>query len=124
MTPRVLAIDDDADVLKLLKTRLEAAERFTVLCAVGGREGVAAAGRELPDLILCDIDMPDMDGGQVATALAAGAATKDIPMIFLSGLVSTREIGDGARTGRWPVMSKESPIETVIRKIDASLAAK
>ena len=118
---KILVVDDDADVAKLLKSKLEAANRYSVVSAVGGRVGVALAQSERPDLVLCDIDMPDLDGGEVANAMATKETTKDTPIIFLSSLISTEEEKKGAKSGRWPVVSKESPVEALIKRIDQTL---
>jgi len=118
---KILVVDDDADVAKLLKSKLEAANRYTVVSAVGGRVGVALAQSEHPDLVLCDIDMPDMDGGEVANVMATKDATKNTPIIFLSSLISSEEEQKGAKAGRWPVVSKESPVQALIKRIDQTL---
>lgn len=81
---KVLIIDDSSMALTLAKARL-AREHLEILCAGGGREGLDIAQRELPDLILLDLDMPDMSGFDVCRALKADSALRMIPVIFLSG---------------------------------------
>jgi diguanylate cyclase (GGDEF)-like protein len=81
---KILIIDDSADALAVAKTRL-AHEGHEILCAGGGKEGLEAAGRENPDLVLLDVDMPDIDGFEVCRRLKEDAATCSIPIIFLSG---------------------------------------
>jgi len=81
---KILIIDDSADALAVAKTRL-AHEGHEILCASGGKDGLDMAGRHNPDLILLDVDMPDLNGFDVCRRLKEDAATCSIPVIFLSG---------------------------------------
>jgi diguanylate cyclase (GGDEF)-like protein len=80
---KTLIIDDCPDALAVAKARL-AKENLDVLCAGGGKEGLELARRERPDLILLDLDMPDMSGFDVCRALKADAELCMIPVIILS----------------------------------------
>ena len=115
---KIMIVDDDADVARLLKTKLEATGRFSTVVAIGGRAGVEMAQTERPDLIVCDVDMPDMGGGQVAQAIAAKEETKHIPLIFLTGLYSAEEAAKIGKTGVMQIVSKQSPLAELIKKID------
>jgi|SRR5678815_3365100 CheY-like chemotaxis protein len=84
MAARVLVIDDVADILVLATLSLEACG-FVALTAHDGVEGVELASRSWPDLILCDVHMPKLDGFGVLSALRANAATAQIPVIFITG---------------------------------------
>lgn len=123
-TKRILVVDDDPYVVTLLKTKLEGSQRFEVITATSGKDAVDLAESQQPDLVISDIDMPEMDGGEVAAALKNRQTTKHIPMIFLSSLVTPQDLPKDAflTSGRWPVMSKQSPIRDVIDRIDAMLA--
>jgi CheY-like chemotaxis protein len=116
---QIMVVDDDADVAKLLKSKLEALSRYEVVTATGGRIAWALIQSHAPDLVLCDIDMPDMDGPSVAIAMSEKEATRDIPVIFLSSLISPHEQGETA--GRWPVVSKESPFPDLVKRVDIAL---
>ena len=89
-TPRILAIDDDEMVLNYLQ-RMLGQHYQLILC---GEPQVAAqiAKVELPDLILCDIDMPEMDGGAVLAKLGADPSTAKIPFVYLTAMVSPSEV--------------------------------
>ena len=115
---RIMIVDDDADVAKQLKSKLEATGRFSAVVALGGRIGLALAQTDHPDLILCDVDMPDLDGGQVAHAIASKEETKHIPVVFLTTVFTADQAGKLGETGRSQIISKESPIEELIQKID------
>jgi CheY-like chemotaxis protein len=78
---RVLVIDDDAVGRYLLKSFLRDTA-CVVTEATGGREGLEAARRERPDVIFCDLYMPDMGGLEVLSELKADPATQDIPVVL------------------------------------------
>ena len=88
--PLVLIVDDDEKNRKLARDVLRSAGLRTIEAASGG-EGVAVAAELLPDVILLDLRLPDMDGTEVASALRDGARTGRIPVIALSAL---RDDGD------------------------------
>lgn len=119
---RVLLIDDDHDALALLKTRLEHTGRFRVTTADTGERGIELARDLEPDLIVCDIYMPGMGGADVAAALAADDALRDVPLLFLSALVKPDDVrAHGGRIGGWPMASKEESIHSIVRRIDGLL---
>ena len=80
---RVLAVDDDPAALATVDAVLTPAG-FTVQRATGGRDGVALARSEAPDLVICDLVMPDLDGFGVVGALKADPKTRDIPILILT----------------------------------------
>lgn len=84
---RILIIEDDP-VIRTQMTQMLRFERFEALEAVNGRQGVASALRALPDLIICDIMMPELDGFGVLRALRDNPQTATIPFIFLTALVA------------------------------------
>ncbi|HEY3240833.1 MAG TPA: response regulator, partial [Acidimicrobiia bacterium] len=79
----VLAIDDDPLAVELIETVLRA-EGFTVVGALGGEDGVAAAKAQRPGLIILDLLMPGVDGFEVVDRLRADPATADIPVVILT----------------------------------------
>jgi two-component system cell cycle response regulator DivK len=83
--PLVLVVDDDERNAKLARDVLRAAA-FRTLAAATGAEAIALAGEYLPDVILMDLRLPDMDGTDAVRALAAGARTARIPVVALSAL--------------------------------------
>jgi diguanylate cyclase (GGDEF)-like protein len=80
---RVLAIDDSRWIHRLLETRLRS-EPLTLHGAMTGRQGLAAARTLLPDVILLDLDLPDITGFEIIQALKSDAPTRDIPILVLS----------------------------------------
>jgi two-component system cell cycle response regulator len=81
---KILIIDDSPDALAVARARL-APEGNEILCACGGKEGLEAAGRDIPDLVLLDVDMPGMNSFEVCQRLKSEANTSLVPVIFLSG---------------------------------------
>jgi two-component system cell cycle response regulator DivK len=84
-SPLVLIVDDSEMNLKLARDVLRAAG-FRTLEAASGAEGIALAAEQLPDVILMDLRLPDMDGTDAARILGAGSRTVGIPVVALSSL--------------------------------------
>ena len=83
MNRKILVIEDEPEMRRNLTTVLRL-ERFNPLPAENGRVGVELAKKEKPDLILCDVMMPELDGYGVIAALRADTETVAIPFIFLT----------------------------------------
>jgi CheY-like chemotaxis protein len=78
------------------------------------------ARSERPSVILCDIDMPGMDGGDVSKALFADAELREIPVLFLTGLVSSADLKQSAhQIGGRPAISKQAPLGELVKKIES-----
>ncbi len=119
---KLLMIDDDADLSALLKLKLEKTGRYECTTATEGSKAIDLAREVSPDLILLDIDMPDMPGGDVAMILSEPEDTKDIPILFLSSLITKADIDEGNKTiaGR-QMASKFGSIRELIEKIESIL---
>lgn len=91
-------IDDESRMRKLVVEAL-AVEGYVMVEANNGREGVALAGRESPDLIVCDITMPEMNGHRVLQTLRDQPATAQIPFIFLTGWSERDDVRAGMNLG-------------------------
>lgn len=87
---KILVVDDEKDVVDLLEKRLSA-ENFEVIRASTGREAMERTRKARPHLILMDIVLPDMEGSEAVRQLAEDPLTKDIPVLFLSGIISKEE---------------------------------
>lgn len=84
---KVLIIDDSAFAVKVLEDILK--DTYEVHSAASGSEGLALARKEQPSLILLDIEMPGMDGFEVLKELKEAEMTKEIPVIFLTGVIDS-----------------------------------
>jgi CheY-like chemotaxis protein len=92
----ILVVDDESQVVELMKNRLEA-NHYNVISASDGAEGIKKAQQEKPDLILMDILMPNLSGGEAVKILQANPATKRIPVIFFTAAVG--DMSQGTETG-------------------------
>jgi len=117
---KLLVVDDEPDAVLILAKTLSA-RGYIVTTAESGLQAIDLAKAEKPDLILLDILMPDMDGTQVAAALQEDETTKNIPVIFLTCLVTkkTQEIGLRYHdAGRYVFMSKPYDLDSLLREIN------
>lgn len=105
---RVLAIEKSEDVRDQLRGILEEGE-FELLEAATGCEGLSAARAIVPDLILLDLMLPDLNGFEVIRELKAGRETRRIPVVLLTSLARQVTVLRGA--GAWPVEFLSKPIE-------------
>jgi CheY-like chemotaxis protein len=87
-----LLIDDDPDILEILKGLLEGMGYSRIFIATGGVEGLALAREHKPDLILLDVMMPGMDGPAVMKELRRDNETADIPVIIQTSLLTEEEV--------------------------------
>jgi DNA-binding NarL/FixJ family response regulator len=95
---RILVIDDESKLRKQFAALLSL-EGFAVLEARNGREGVEIARREKPDLVMCDITMPEMNGHRVLETLRAEPGMAHLPFIFLTGWGEKEDIRSGMNLG-------------------------
>lgn len=117
---KIMIVDDDADLINLLKTKLEKTGRYKVVHTTEGTEAQKLAQRESPDLIICDIDMPDMEGGDVERALSEDEQTRNIPVLFHSSLVSKSDVErSGGIIGGKQMASKSGNIKELIIRIES-----
>jgi DNA-binding NarL/FixJ family response regulator len=117
---KILVIEDEAMMRAYLSAVLEM-ERFQPLLAANGREGIDAAKRELPDLILCDVTMPVKDGYEVLKALRADAATARIPFVFVTGKSEREDARAGMDLGADDYLFKPVRLEDLMEAIAARL---
>jgi len=118
--PRVLVIDDEKNFIEWVAEVLTAAG-YTVSTAVSGREGIALAEHEKPDIIMLDIRMPDMDGFDVLRSLKDSAVTMSIPVIMLTALTSHEARMQALHLYCEGYVEKPCTAETVLSKIHAVL---
>jgi two-component system, OmpR family, response regulator len=120
---RILIIDDDPDVTGLLKLNLELNGLYEVRTENDSEAALRAAGEFSPDLILLDVMMPGLDGGQLATLFAARARFKQVPIVFLTAAVTRKELSErGGRVGGLPFLAKPADLEEVLRCLSRELA--
>jgi len=87
---KILVVDDD-DSFRAFLEELLGRTGYEVVSAPNGTRGIERAEQERPDLIILDVMMPDMSGGMTAHHLSENNATKDIPIIFLTSIISEEQ---------------------------------
>lgn len=120
MKKRILMVDDEKDFCHFIKLNLEKSGRYQVQTAFSGSDGLARALESKPDLILLDVVMQDLDGGEVAWRLMNDTKTREIPIIFLTAVLQPAEAEQ--LKGRRQFLAKPISPEMLIKKIDARLS--
>jgi DNA-binding response OmpR family regulator len=118
---RVLLIEDD-NVLRNNTAELLELAHYEVLTASDGKKGVEIARQNHPDIIVCDIMMPGMDGYQVLEVLAEHDETQRIPFIFLSAKTERRDIRKGMELGADDYITKPFEEAELIGAIESRIA--
>jgi type II secretory ATPase GspE/PulE/Tfp pilus assembly ATPase PilB-like protein len=117
--PVILYIDDIEDNLLLVKRFL--AEKYRVLTAENGMDGLAVALKEKPSLILLDIMMPDMDGYEVCSRLQGNEATSYIPVVFVTALGEAKDKAKAFFVGAADYLVKPIKKNQLVEKIEKHL---
>ena len=102
---KILLIEDEATLRLALADRLTM-EGYLVVTAPDGQEGLACVTAERPDLILCDVMMPVVDGYEVLQKVKSSEETRSIPFIFLSAKADPRHRDEGLNLGADGYVSK------------------
>ena len=92
----ILIVDDEKDVLMVLEKGLTA-EGYSVITASNGDVAIVLAKSKHPDIVILDVLMPGMDGGEVARELKNLSETKDIPVVFLTGMFPGKKESENFR---------------------------
>jgi len=116
MARSILVIDDDIVSRNMLKSTLTQAG-YSVLLAGNGQEGIEKASLEHPGLILLDIMMPGMDGGEVAGFLQMDFETSRIPIIFLSSMIKENQIKPDGGTGAVTYLAKPYDRDELLKEV-------
>ena len=103
---RVLQIDDEADILDIVAASLGLDPDFEVRGCDSGADGLAAAAKWRPDLILLDVMMPDMDGPTTLGHLRENPQTAAIPVVFMTARVQERDLAHFKSLGATGVITK------------------
>ncbi len=98
MATRVLVVDDDPHVLQLLRVNFEL-EGYEVLSASHGEEALEQVKKGKPDILVCDVMMPGMDGLEVVRRVRANKATAKIPIVMVSAKAQLTDLSAGDNAG-------------------------
>jgi two-component system, cell cycle response regulator len=123
MVQKVLIIDDSKTIHAVVKSKLSR-EPIEFHSALNGTVGLQLAAALQPDLILLDIELPDLNGFEVCRLLKADPATMIIPIIFLTGASSTEEKIKGLHLGAVDYVTKPFDVAELLARVGASLRTK
>ncbi len=116
---KVLIVEDDPEARKVLSLILKL-DGYEIATAAGGAEAVQAMTTMIPDLVLLDVMMPDMDGYQVCTWVRANPASMAVPVVMLSGKADPESVARGLEVGADEYLSKPispSKLTTQLRSV-------
>jgi CRP/FNR family transcriptional regulator, cyclic AMP receptor protein len=112
----ILIIEDNTEILENLSEFLEM-ENYTVLTASNGRAGIEMATQFIPQLIICDVRMPVMDGYEVLHHLLDMVKTKNIPFIFSTAMSDSCYIKKGLELGADDYIVKPYELDNLLQRI-------
>src|SRR5947207_2985098 len=117
---KVLVIDDEENIIEFIRLGLRY-EGFHVESASDGEQGITAAQRINPDLIILDIMLPGIDGLEVCRRLRANPITREIPVLMLTAKDDVRDRITGLRTGADDYLTKPFDFDELLERIRAIL---
>ncbi|MFM8282349.1 MAG: response regulator [Planctomycetaceae bacterium] len=118
--PRVLVVDDEDDLLELLRYNITR-EGYQVTCVASGEEALRSVRRNAPDLIVLDVMLPSIDGLEVCRRLKSESKTRDIPIIMLTAKSEESDIVAGLEHGADDYISKPFSPRVLLARVKALL---
>ncbi len=118
---RIVYVEDNEDNVFMLQTRFELIGDFEVLVAVNGNDGLAMVANERPDLVLMDLNLPDVDGWEVTRRLKADPSTAGIPVIALTAHAMYGDREKALAAGCDEFDTKPVDFDRLLQKIGALL---
>jgi DNA-binding response OmpR family regulator len=119
---KILVIDDDAALLQMVRAQLRS--HYEVILAEGGEQALRLIEEGAsPDIVLLDIDMPDLDGYETLEKLRVNPSTEDIPVIFLTGLDGVRDQVKGLESGVADYITKPFVRDIMLARLRLHLEA-
>lgn len=117
---KILSIDDDPMIREMIFEILDT-QGFEVVSAENGKEGIELAQSFLPNLIICDVEMPDMDGWGMLQEVRKSNALQEIPFVFLTGLNSMQNLRQGMDLGADDYLTKPFTFQELVTAVEARL---
>ncbi len=121
---RIMIVDDEAGLTRLVRLSLEGTGKYEVREENDAMQALASALEFRPDLILLDVVMPDIDGGDVAAQLRKSGPLTQVPIVFLTAIVSRREASTQDDIGGYPFLSKPVALDALVKCIEDHTAAR
>jgi CheY-like chemotaxis protein/predicted regulator of Ras-like GTPase activity (Roadblock/LC7/MglB family) len=121
--PRVLVVDDSLSVRKMVERALEM-KGFEVFAASSGAEAMERIDSARPDLVVCDVVMPDVDGYRICEFVRAHPVLSETPVLLISGIVNSAVLERAAQVRSSHVLRKPFTADDLARKVDELLTAR
>lgn len=121
--PRVLVVDDSLSVRKMVELALEQ-KGFEVLSASSSAEAMERIGSAMPDIVVCDVVMPDVDGYRICEFVRTHPALSETPVLLISGIVNSAVLQRAAQVRSSAVLRKPFTADDLARKVDELLTAR
>ena len=122
-SPHILVLEDDPSVQMLMRKQLTA-HGYRVTTASDGLDGLMKLEAVKPDLIICDVMMPNLDGIEFVKAVKGHGDTQRIPVIFLTAKTDPRSMIDGINVGARFYVTKPFAIDDLLSKVTRALSGK
>ncbi|MCK4390450.1 MAG: response regulator [Desulfobacterales bacterium] len=120
---KILVVDDEEELLTLLSDILKRAN-YEVISTTRGKEAIELAINRRPDVVILDIGLPDMDGTEVAAVFGGNPSTADIPIIFLTGIITKQEEESvGRKTGKHYIIAKPVRVKVLLEMVSKVLSS-
>ena len=120
---KILVVDDEEDILELLRYNL-LREGYNVSCAASGEEALRLAQSEIPDLLVLDLMLPGIDGLEVTKILKNDSRTRDIPIVMLTAKGEEADIVAGLELGADDYITKPFSPRVLVARVRAVLRRK
>jgi len=120
MAVKILAVEDEEDYRALLEHVLREAG-FEVVTAPNGEEGLEAYAAESPDLVLLDVNLPDMDGMEICRKIRAEGPRKDTPILFCTIRSAVGRVAEGLKSGGTDYVVKPFQVEDLLQRVNKAL---
>ena len=117
-----MIVDDQKAATAMWRTLLEKTGHYVVQEENRGSQAVQAARDFAPDLIVLDLNMPELDGTDVALSIARDRNLQGTPILFMTSLISEREVAQGKRIDGFPCVAKPTTIDGLVNSIERQLA--
>ncbi len=119
---KILVVDDEASLTRMLRRNLEATGKYEVKEENSGAQAYASAQQFQPDLIMLDVAMPDVDGGEVAARILDDENLKNIPIVFLTAILKKEEAeSTGGDIGGRTFLAKPVKLDDLFTCIEKEL---
>jgi two-component system cell cycle response regulator len=124
VTPILVLLVEDSAVIRALVRRMLVAGGHTVVEAAGGAAALVLCREQQPDVVLLDVEMPEMSGWDVLAAMKADPGLRDVPVVFLTGRSDTADMVDGLRLGAHDYLRKPCEPAELLARVQAAARVK